>query len=158
MATKVLSNGAVYDMETHRIVANPGGGSTAITQASASALAQRRKEKAAAKLRKQITAETQSISAAPLTGSADAVAVAGGMIWAGVVLNTEAYPRDRLDAWERISKHAEVLSGNSAEQQPQVIRHEYSATPELLQLLRDVAAGQQAAAEGEIVENGEGDG
>ena len=37
--TKVLSNGAVYDMDAKRIVANPGGGTSAITQANASAMA-----------------------------------------------------------------------------------------------------------------------
>ena len=37
--TKVLANGAVYDMDAKRIVANPGGGKSAITQANASALA-----------------------------------------------------------------------------------------------------------------------
>ena len=37
--TKVLANGAVYDMDTKRIVANPGGGTSAITQANASAMA-----------------------------------------------------------------------------------------------------------------------
>lgn len=34
---RVLANGAVYDMNVKRIVANPGGGSTAITQAQSSA-------------------------------------------------------------------------------------------------------------------------
>src|SRR3990167_8438233 len=37
--TKILANGAVYDLDKGRIVANPGGGTTAITQANASALA-----------------------------------------------------------------------------------------------------------------------
>ena len=35
---RVLSNGAIYDMQTKRIAANPGGGTTAITHASASHL------------------------------------------------------------------------------------------------------------------------
>lgn len=35
---KILSNGAVYDYEAGRIVANPGGGTTAITQAKSSEL------------------------------------------------------------------------------------------------------------------------
>ena len=40
--TRVLSNGAIYDMTVKRIVGNPGGGSTAITQANASALSKSR--------------------------------------------------------------------------------------------------------------------
>ena len=43
--TKVLRNGAVYDMDKKRIVANPGGGTTAITQATASAMATLRHQK-----------------------------------------------------------------------------------------------------------------
>jgi len=42
---KTLSNGAIYDLEAKRIVANPGGGSKAITQANASAYHQARREK-----------------------------------------------------------------------------------------------------------------
>jgi len=39
---RTLKNGAVYDMDKKRIVANPGGGSAALTKASASALAHKR--------------------------------------------------------------------------------------------------------------------
>jgi len=42
--TRVLKNGAIYDMDSHRIVSNPGGGSTAITTQNASAYARRRFE------------------------------------------------------------------------------------------------------------------
>jgi hypothetical protein len=41
---KVLANGAVYDLDKKRIVANPGGGSTAITSQRASELHARRRE------------------------------------------------------------------------------------------------------------------
>ena len=35
-----------------------------------------------------------------------------------MVLNPTAYPRDRLEAWERISRHADVLSdGRQAQEQ-----------------------------------------
>ena len=43
--TKKLKNGAIYDMDKKRIVANPGGGTTAITQANASAYAALRAQK-----------------------------------------------------------------------------------------------------------------
>jgi hypothetical protein len=42
--TKVLSNGAVYDLDKKRIVANPGGGTTAITSEKASEFHARRQE------------------------------------------------------------------------------------------------------------------
>lgn len=107
---KVLANGAIYDMEKGRIVANPGGGSHAITSATARGMLQKRQAKQAARLREQIAKETQAITNVKLSGSADAVAVAGGMLWAEVVLNADAYPRDRLDAWERLGKHAGILA------------------------------------------------
>ena len=43
--TKVLKNGAVYDLDKGRIVANPGGGTHAITSANAGAMLQKRIEK-----------------------------------------------------------------------------------------------------------------
>jgi hypothetical protein len=42
--TKVLKNGAVYDLDKKRIVANPGGGTTAITSETASEFHARRRE------------------------------------------------------------------------------------------------------------------
>lgn len=42
--TKVLKNGAVYDLDKKRIVANPGGGTTAITSETASEYHARRRE------------------------------------------------------------------------------------------------------------------
>ena len=37
--TKILANGAIYDLDKGRIIGNPGGGTTAITQAQSSAMA-----------------------------------------------------------------------------------------------------------------------
>lgn len=48
---KILSNGAHYDTEKGRIVANPGGGTHAITAENSSAYHARRKEKRRALIR-----------------------------------------------------------------------------------------------------------
>lgn len=40
--TRILANGAIYDMEKKRIVGNPGGGTTAITQSNATELINKR--------------------------------------------------------------------------------------------------------------------
>ena len=48
--TKVLSNGAIYDMEKKRIVANPGGGKNAITKETASEFHAKRQEKKRARI------------------------------------------------------------------------------------------------------------
>lgn len=41
---RVLPNGAIYSMDTHKIIANPGGGNKGITHENASALASKRWE------------------------------------------------------------------------------------------------------------------
>jgi hypothetical protein len=69
--TKVLKNGAVYDLVEKRIVANPGGGTAAITQANASALARMRWEKYRRAAAREITSEAKSVNPAVAT-SADA--------------------------------------------------------------------------------------
>lgn len=43
--TKILANGAVYDLDKGRIVANPGGGRAAITKETSSAYHARRQQK-----------------------------------------------------------------------------------------------------------------
>jgi hypothetical protein len=43
--TRVLKNGAIYDMDTKRIVANPGGGASAITKQNASEMQAQRQAK-----------------------------------------------------------------------------------------------------------------
>ena len=45
--TKVLKNGAIYSLDTKRIVANPNGGTAAISQANASAMSNLRWQKVA---------------------------------------------------------------------------------------------------------------
>ena len=83
--------------------------SAIITAETSKELHRKRQEKAAAKLRERILASTQRRSDVKLSGSAEAVAEAGGYIWDEVVLGEDVYPRDRLEAWEKLSKYAGVL-------------------------------------------------
>ena len=91
-----------------------------ITSENTREYARLRREKAAAKIRRQIV-EANNAPDANMTSvisAAGGVANAAGALWSEVVLNPTAYPRDRLEAWERISRHADVLSdGRQAQEQ-----------------------------------------
>jgi hypothetical protein len=102
-------NGAVYDHSTGRIVANPGGGTAAFTAERVSALKQARQQKAAELLRLRITEKTEKKKRVKLEGSAEAVALVGGLLWEEIVLNSKKYPRDRLEAFVRLGNYAGVL-------------------------------------------------
>lgn len=145
--TKVLKNGAVYDYGRGRIVANPGGGTTAITPQKSSEYKQARKEKAAALLRSRIREAHNSGDMTPVRSSAAAFAESGALLYQEVVLNPDAYPRDRLETWKTLGQAAEVLADpKQAQEQPQVVRHEYAvdeATRELIQAA--LAAKRQGA-------------
>lgn len=73
------------------------------------ALHRKRQEKAARLLRARIAEETGKVSTLPIRDGAEAVAEAGALIWSETVLGADAYPRDRLEAWERIGKYAGIL-------------------------------------------------
>lgn len=105
---RVYESGLVRDEATGYIV-RPAPG-TVITAETSPALHRARKQKTAALLRERITEETQGRSPRSVTNAPEAVAEAGAMIWVGTVLNTDAHPRDRLEAWREISRAAEVLS------------------------------------------------
>jgi hypothetical protein len=108
--TKVLKNGAVYDLDKGRIVAidnsrNPH----AITPQKSSEFKQARREKAARLLRARIV-DAHNGKMVPVGSSPAAFADAGALLWEEVVLNKTAYPRDRLETWEKLGRHAEVLA------------------------------------------------
>lgn len=78
--TKVLSNGAVYDLDAKRIVSNPGGGSAGITsQVQASAMARLRWERAQ-------KAAIQGVGRASLSNKGSALAA-----WADINANMAGY-------------------------------------------------------------------
>lgn len=108
--TKILKNGAVYDLDKGRIVANPGGGKSAITPERSKELRELRAAKAARLLREAIVTETMDALDVPKHGAAESVAAAGGILWREIVLNPEAYARDRIAAYEKLSERAEMTS------------------------------------------------
>ena len=103
----VYDNGMEKDAVTGRIVKAPPHAK--ITKENAHALQRKRQEKAARLLREAIVTETMDKLDVPRHGSAAAVAAAGGILWREIVLDANSYPRDRLDAWEKLGKYADVL-------------------------------------------------
>jgi len=153
----VYDNGLERDEATGRIV-KPAP-SALITSETANLLHRKRQEKAAAALRKRILESTQKRSTVPLNGSADAVAEAGGFIWDEIVLGEDVYPRDRLEAWEKIAKYAQVLPSDMRKGaddtanalQAAAVGANVAVAAVLERILRDVQ-GRQDAIEGEVRE------
>lgn len=81
-----------------------------ITSENSHEFRRKRKEKQARLLREAIASETADALELPRSGSAAAVAAAGGILWREIVLSPDAYPRDRMEAWEKLGRHAEILS------------------------------------------------
>ena len=105
--------------ETGVIVRGPGGifgkgtrSPAQITPQNAHEYHRMRQQKTARLLREAIVAETIDKLELPGTGTgpAEAVAAAGGILWREIVLNQNSYDRDRLEAFDKIGKHAGMLS------------------------------------------------
>ncbi len=83
-------------------------------------------------------------------------------MWREIVLDETAYPRDRLEAWQRIGERAGILATAAEQreqQQPTIVRHEFSIDEPTLALLRSIQAAQAGqVADAEIVEEKSGDG
>ena len=120
-----------------------------ITSENTRDYARMRREKQARLLRAAITDETGAVMRIPAGSSAAAVAAAGGMLWAQVVLNDQAYPRDRLDAWERIGRHAEILGDpRQAQDAAQAVVPVSDVVSVLASVFRDVMQARR----GDVVE------
>ncbi len=117
--------GILWGMSDDAVIVRGAGGkfapgtrpSNLITSANARDMQQKRKDKAARLLRARIADETGKVSSLPIKDGAEAVAEAGGILWAETVLNPEAYARDRLEAWQSIGRAAGVLSDGKQVQQ-----------------------------------------
>ena len=139
--TRILKNGAVYDMQKHRIVANPGGGTAAITQANASAYSERRRELKRKRLMDAANAvaeQTSSVRGAYFGGEA-AFFDALGEAMAKRALNTEDVKG--VDAARFVLQESGLAE--SKQQEAQVVRHEYSIDAQTAEILQLIASRQQ---------------
>lgn len=87
-----------------------------ITRENATEYHRKRQEKARSLLRTRIREVTQTRGGVDARSSAEAIAEAGAMLWEEVVLNPDAYPRDRLDAYLKLGQLVGILpSGRDAD-------------------------------------------
>lgn len=101
-------------METGRII-KPAP-SALITSESANLLQRKRQEKAARLLRERIAKAHNSGKMDVVKGSAEAFAESGALLYEEIVLDPTAYPRDRVDTWEKLGKYAGVLPSDMKRQ------------------------------------------
>ena len=116
---RIYESGAEYSVTRGRLV-KPAA-RTLITSQNATEYNRKRQEKTAAALRQAITAAMNAGLLPPgvvVRDSAEAAAAAGAAIWEAVVMNPEAYPRDRLEAWDKLSKYMGALPADIKHTQP----------------------------------------
>lgn len=141
---RVYDNGMERNMTTNKMIRPPSH--ALITPEKANAYQRKRQEKASRLLRERITQAHNANMPVSAKGSAEAFAESGAMLYENVVLNTEAYPRDRLEVWEKLGKYANVLPadiravGNDTDAVPAVINNTVNTT--IIQVLQDVAQAQ----------------
>jgi hypothetical protein len=103
----VYESGAEYDADAGRLV-KPAAGTVIDSTKNATEYNRRRREKTAAAMRHRITAAMNAGLLPPgefVNGSAEATAAAGAVLWEDVVMNADAYPRDRILAFETLTKY-----------------------------------------------------
>lgn len=144
---RVYESGAEWSETTKRFVKAPP--QHAITPQNAHVFKLKRQEKTSRLLRERITQAHNDNMPVPANGSAEAFAESGAMLYENVVLNTDAYPRDRLEVWEKLGKYAAVLPADiravdtDANPAPAVVNNVVNNT--IIQILQDVAQAQSAS-------------
>jgi hypothetical protein len=110
----VYESGAEYSVTRGHLIKAPP--SALITKETARSMAQKRQDKVARKLRERIKLATEKVSDLPIRDSAEAIAEAGGILWDEIVLNPNAYHRDRLEAYTKLGQIAEGIPNASIRQ------------------------------------------
>jgi hypothetical protein len=97
-------NGTILD-DRGRLAGNY---KTAISSDNARAMHQARKDKTAALLRAKLSAST-FVNGSPVNSPSAAVAEVGAALWREVANNPDANPRYRLETWQAVARHAQLL-------------------------------------------------
>ena len=103
----IYDNGMERDMDDGHFMRPPTA--ALITKETAQVMKRKRQEKAARLLREKIRAATESVSDIPINDSAEAIAEAGGILWSEIVLDRDAYHRDRLEAFTKLGQLAGAI-------------------------------------------------
>jgi hypothetical protein len=107
---RILKSGVIYDENKGRFVGKAHDNPYAFTSENAHEFHRLRREKTAALLRLRIVEVYNAGMPDSAKSSAGAFAGAGAMLFEQIVLNSEAYPRDRMEAWDKLGKAAGVLA------------------------------------------------
>jgi hypothetical protein len=157
----VYESGAEYDADAGRLV-KPAAGTVIDSTKKATEYNRRRREKTAAALRRRVTAAMNAGLLPPgefVNGSAEATAAAGAVLWEDVVMNADAYPRDRILAFETLTKYmgtapakdgTDGTDGTAAAAMRDTARANAAAAAMIAKVLQDVLtvqASQTAPAE-----------
>jgi hypothetical protein len=143
----IYDNGMERDMDRNAIIRPPT--SALITKQSTQEMHRKRQEKAANILRQRIREATAKVSSNPVPNSAAAVAEAGAILWEEVVLNQDAYPRDRMEAWFKLGTLAGVIpnANERGGQEKSDTAGTIGALADLVRELRQAVQGQRPAAD-----------
>jgi hypothetical protein len=110
----IYDNGAEQDAATGRFI-KPARG-VAFTPETAKLARRKRKEKMQRLTRQRIAETHNGIMPNPVRTASAAFAEALAMLWEQVVLNSEAYPRDRKEVFEMAAKYADLQPADLKEQ------------------------------------------
>jgi hypothetical protein len=135
--TKVLKNGAVYDMVTKRIVSNPGGGHAAITKETSSEMRARAQEKKRELLQAAAADAVERGDLRQLHGK-DAWIVEIGQAMQRKATNIED-PK-MVDAARFLFQETGLSDKQAQEQTAQTVTH--TIDPEVVRLLAQIQAMQ----------------
>jgi hypothetical protein len=151
------------NLTTNRIVRPPTA--ALITKKTASAMGllskEKRQERTARMIRSQIRSVTAEKFGVRMNTSSEAVAVTAGTLWQDVVLNPEAYARDRILAFNKIGQIADeipnVLQRTDAEKTPAGAAASAIGTElarQFMDIVRDVLTAQtrQAAQDPNVID------
>lgn len=149
----VYDNGMERDLDRGRIIRPPT--SALITKENANEYHRARQQKAKARLRAAIK-EAHNGKMTPVKSSAAAFAESGALLYEEIVLNADAYPRDRLEAWKELGKQAEILTdGKDKSDEPgQAAAGFFTAATALLNSMREhIHASTDGAIDGLVTES-----
>jgi hypothetical protein len=153
------SDGSIRNDRGHFVSLQPVEfGTHIISSEDAAALAKRKHDKTRQKIEAALvnTARQHGVDA---VDGADAAGHAAGLLWADVVLNSEAYPRDRREVWRDLVKAAGLVpDGKKAAQNSDQAAITFRFSPDfaarVAELLQQRRAGRAAGVSyGEIVDN-----
>ena len=127
-------SGVIYDNTAGHAISTAA--STRITSETSRQMHQKRREKAAARIRASIGEVTTDVLSKP-TSSMDAIGYAAGELWRDIVLNQEAKHRDRRETYIDILRVAGYYSPNDDKNAQSSGQNTISLTDNAVAMLRD---------------------